>query len=81
MRHLPAPILAPQQCALRTRAATVPWVLVIQDTTAFDFPMEGCGPLNDARDEPEEGATRPVRSNVSVNGGGSWAAERRLCAA
>src|SRR5215207_4118469 len=47
----PDAILAPHQRALLTRAATVPCVLVIQDTTELDFShmktMEGCGPLND----------------------------------
>lgn len=44
-------ILAPHQRALLARAATVPCVLVIQDTTEIDFShmqaMAGRGPLND----------------------------------
>ena len=47
----PAAILAPHQRALLARAATVPCVLVVQDTTEIDFShmqtMEGRGPLND----------------------------------
>ena len=47
----PGALLAPHQRALLARAATVPCVLVIQDTTELDFShmktMEGCGPLNE----------------------------------
>ena len=47
----PGAILVPHQRALLARAATVPCVLVIQDTSEIDFShmpaMEGCGPLND----------------------------------
>ena len=47
----PEAILAPHQRALLARAATLPCVLVIQDTTELDFShmktMKGCGPLNE----------------------------------
>jgi len=47
----PGAILAPHQNAILARAAEIPCVLVIQDTTEIDFTpmktMKGCGPLND----------------------------------